>query len=172
MIAVAAFVQLAAILAIVVALFAGRMLWSKGTALSKPFQDSFGEASSKYKSAEASFDAVSNVPLSFAREKQRLATAKEEYGQLGPQKAQKLAVLQNNRRQKQLQHFLERFRLEDERVPMLGDKTKMMLYNVGVLDASDVDRWKISAIKGFGPKKTQVVLDWRAEKERMFRFDP
>jgi DNA-binding helix-hairpin-helix protein with protein kinase domain len=48
----------------------------------------------------------------------------------------------------------------------------MLLYNAGILDASDVDQWKISAIDGFGPKKTEALLEWRAGKERMFRFDP
>jgi DNA-binding helix-hairpin-helix protein with protein kinase domain len=170
--AVAEFIPLMAVLVIVAALIVGKRVWSRGSVLSKPFQDKFDEVSTKYKSAEAAFNSSAAVPVSFTREKERLAAAKAEYEQLVPLKAQKLATLQRDRKQKQLQHFLERFRLEDERVPMIGDKSKMLLYNAGILDASDVNQWKISAIDGFGPKKTEALLEWRAEKERMFRFDP
>jgi DNA-binding helix-hairpin-helix protein with protein kinase domain len=67
---------------------------------------------------------------------------------------------------------VERFRLEDERIPNIGDKNKQILYTWGILDASDVEESKIREIKGFGPVKIQSLLDWRQQKERQFRFDP
>jgi DNA-binding helix-hairpin-helix protein with protein kinase domain len=170
--AVAELIPLVAMLVIVVALIVGKKIWSNGAALASPFQGQFREASTQHKTAEADFDTISAAPASFVHQKQSLTASKAEYEQLGPLKAQKLAALQRDRKQKQLQHYLERFRIEDERVPMIGDKSKMLLYNAGIVDASDVDQWKVSAIDGFGPKKTEALLRWRAEKERMFRFDP
>jgi DNA-binding helix-hairpin-helix protein with protein kinase domain len=169
---VAEFMPLLAVLAILVALIVGKKTWSKGSVLSKPFADKFEEALTMYKAAEAAFDASSTVPAKFTQEKQHLAAAKAEYEQLGSWKAQKLAALDRDRKQKQLYHFLESFRLEDERISMIGDKSKMLLYNAGILDASDVEHRKISRIDGFGPKKTEALLEWRSQKERMFRFDP
>jgi DNA-binding helix-hairpin-helix protein with protein kinase domain len=95
-----------------------------------------------------------------------------QYRGRAPAKAARLAALEKDKRRKQLQHFLERFRIEDEQIPMFGDKTKMMLYNAGVLDASDVEERTISSIKGVGPKRVESLLQWRAAKEGQFRFDP
>ena len=161
-----------AIFAIMAALGIGRHFWGKGSVVVKAFQDEFKEASSEHQKTETMFDALSKVPTAFSAEKQKLADAKTEFQNLGGMKAQKRAALEKNKKQRQLDLFLERFRLEDERLPMIGDKTKMMLYNAGILDASDVVAWKISAIKGFGPKKTDAVMAWRIEKERLFQFDP
>jgi hypothetical protein len=156
---VTVFNALFAIITIIIALVIGTKLWGKGAALAKPFDDRYADLSNKYKSAESSFNQASFTPANFKSEKVSLEGVKAEYELLDPMKAKRLAALNSSRRQKQLEHFLERFRLEDERVPMIGDKTKMILYTWGVLDASDVDAAKISAIRVSVLKKSKRLLN-------------
>ena len=164
--------QIFAILAIMAALAIARHLWGKGSALAKAFRDEFKDATSEQQKAGAAFEALSKLSPAFSTEKQKLVDAKTEYHNLDAMKAQRRGALERDKRQRQLQLFLERFRLEDEQLPMIGDKTKMMLYNAGILDAADVEKWKVDAIKGFGPKRTNSVMKWRDERERQFQFDP
>jgi DNA-binding helix-hairpin-helix protein with protein kinase domain len=62
--------------------------------------------------------------------------------------------------------------LAENAVTNLGEKTKMILFTWGILDASDVEASKISQIKSFGPVRQQSLLAWRASKEAKFRFNP
>jgi DNA-binding helix-hairpin-helix protein with protein kinase domain len=167
-----ALVPLASVIAIVISLIVGHKLWTKGGAPAKPYLDSFRNASQSYKEAEAALDQSAGVPASFIGEKSRLEKAKAEFQDLGPQKAKRLAALQAGREQKQRQHFLERFRIEDATISGIGPKNKMILRTWGIEDAWDIEVGKVSSIKGFGPVKQQTLLAWRRGIEVQFRFDP
>ena len=163
---------LPAIVAIVVSLIVGHKLWLKGSAPIKPYIDSYENAFGAYTEAEAALDRSAAIPNKFGEEKRRLEAAKVEFQALGTQKAKRLAALQANREQKQRQHFLERFRLEDDTIPGIGPKNKLILRTWGIEDAFDIEVGRISSIKGFGPVKQQTLLAWRRSKEAQFRFDP
>ena len=120
----------------------------------------------------AALEQSAGIPSAFGTERQRLSAIKTEYEGLASLKARRVRELEASRERQQRQHFLERFRLEDERIPNIGDKNKQILYTWGILDASDVEESKIRQIKGFGPVKIQSLLDWRRQKEGQFRFDP
>jgi DNA-binding helix-hairpin-helix protein with protein kinase domain len=170
--AVTVLIPFGAIIAIVVALVIARKLWTKGGGPAQPFVDSYQGISQSYKDAEITFDRSETIPDSFMAEKQKLELAKAEFQQLGTEKAKRLAALQASRERKQRQHFLERFRIEDEKIPNIGPKYTMILRTWGIEDAWDIEKARISAIKGFGPVKISALLTWRRSKEAQFRFDP
>jgi DNA-binding helix-hairpin-helix protein with protein kinase domain len=170
--AAAALVPVTAIIAIGVALVVARHLWMKGGELTQPFLDLYRRTRENYKSAEESFEKSSSTPDSFLNEKRRLEMSKAELQKLQPEKAKRLSVLQAARELKQKQHFLEQYRIEDDKISMIGAKYTMTLRNWGIEDAWDIDERKISAIKGFGPARVNSLLAWRRSKELLFRFDP
>jgi DNA-binding helix-hairpin-helix protein with protein kinase domain len=166
------FSPLLSFIAVAISLIVAVSLWRKASATAKNFEEAYTEAVESYKSAETAFDLSADVPQPFRADKERLRAAKVEYEALPGLRSQRLRALDLARELKQRQHYLEGFRLEDERIPNMGDKTKMILYTWGILDAWDVDAKKIGQIKGFGPVRTKTLVDWRASKERNFRFDP
>jgi DNA-binding helix-hairpin-helix protein with protein kinase domain len=169
--AVALLGPFAAVLLIVGLLVVSKGIWSKGAGLAKPFYERFSEAASAYKQAEDAFDKTAAAPTSFNTEKQKLSVFKTEYEGLSLAKAARIKVLEASRERKQRQHFLERFRIEDDRIANIGPKNKVILAAWGIEDAWDVEDQKIAQIKGFGPVKRQALVDWRREKERLFKFE-
>lgn len=161
-----------AVLAIAGALIAFAKLWSRGGSRAKPMMDQYSSALAAFKSAEHAFDQSADSPVAFTNQKRSLERDKVEYLALPALQRKRRAELDAAREQKQRQRFLESFRIEDEPIPNLGEKTKLILYTWGILDASDVESSKISQIKGFGPVRQQSLLVWRASKEAQFRFNP
>ncbi len=161
-----------AVLVIAAVLFFSKKVWNRGAVLAQQFYDKFSEAIDRFKQAEEAFDKTATVPASFNNEKQNLNARKKEYEGLSADKAARLKVLDGSRERKQRQHFLERFRIEDERIANIGPKNKLILAAWGIEDAWDVEEQKIAQIKGFGPVKKQALVDWRREKEQQFRFEP
>jgi len=161
-----------ALLVIIGALVACSKMWSHGGQFAKTFTDQYSSALGTFRNAEQSIMKSAEPPTAFKNQKQQLERDKAEYQDLPAQRVKRRAVLEAAREQKQRLRFLERFRIEDEQIPNLGEKTKMILYTWGILDASDVDLGKISQIKGFGPVRQQSLLAWRASKESQFRFNP
>jgi hypothetical protein len=87
-------------------------------------------------------------------------------------RAQRMAELSAGGRQKQLQRFLESHRIEDAVLPNIGKGRKQLLRVYNIEDASDVEPFRISGIKGFGPTMQRTLLAWRVSIEQRFRFDP
>ncbi|WP_074652657.1 hypothetical protein [Terriglobus roseus] len=121
---------------------------------------------------ESALDKSAIIPPEFASERKKLERAKADYQGLEPEKAKRLAALQAAREQKQRQHYLERFRIEDEVIPGIGPKYKADLRGFNIEDAWDIDAGLISGIKGFGKVKVNTLVAWRRSKEAGFRFDP
>ena len=161
-----------AVVASVVALMMGKGLWAKGAGLTASFQEAFKTAEARFEASEATFAKAAEAPSSYTQEKARLSSDKKAFDELGPQKAKRAKELENSRERKQRQHFLERFRIEDEKIPSIGPKNKLLLAAWNIEDAWDVEAGRLSQVKGFGPVKRKILLDWRFSKERQFRFDP
>jgi len=171
-VAYALLAPLFAVCSIAGSLFICRNLWKKGNTLVDPFYKEQKSAFESYHSVETTLSESANVPAEFSAERIRLERAKIEYQNLEPEKARRLAELQAAREKKQRQHFLERFRIEDESIPGIGPGYKAILRMWNIEDAWDVEASKISGIKGFGPVKVNTLVAWRRSKEVMFRFDP
>jgi len=172
MVVVATLVPLAAFCVIVVSLVVSKKLWKKGNALVTSFYDDQKTAHEHYQAIEATFNKASEVPSEYVGERKRLEKAKVDYQNLEPEKARRIAQLQAARERKQRQHFLEKFRIEDETISGIGTKFKTLLKLWNIEDAWDIDAAVIQGIKGFGPVKVNTLVAWRRSKELLFRFDP
>ncbi|WP_263419306.1 helix-hairpin-helix domain-containing protein [Terriglobus albidus] len=165
-------IPFAAICVIVASLFASKKLWVKGHTFVVRFYETQKLVDERYRSIDLSFKEASNIPKEFGDERKKLEHAKVAYQGLEPEKASRLAQLQAARERKQRQHFLEKFRIEDETIAGIGTKFKALLKLWNIEDAWDVDPVVISGIKGFGPVKINTMVAWRQSKEKLFRFDP
>ena len=91
--AVAALPKVAAIVVIVIALMLARGLWTKGSAMVKPFRDDAVAAEAAFEVAESALNKAAETPTSFTQEKARLAKEKKDFEELGPLKARRLKEL-------------------------------------------------------------------------------
>ena len=71
-----------------------------------------------------------------------------------------------------LNAYLDRFLIEDAHIPGVGEKLTLTLQVWGVETAADVSYAHISAVDGFGPKRTADLLAWRTGLETSFRRLP
>ncbi len=114
---------------------------------------------------------LDEVPAAFQQTKQRLKAEKEVLTGLPALRVQRMAELNANLQQKQLTRFLERHRIEDAIIPVIGPGRKTLLRCYNVEDASDVVPSRLN-IKGFGPSLKASLLTWRNVVEQRFVFNP
>lgn len=63
----------------------------------------------------------------------------------------------------------KRFLIEDAQIPGVGEKLALTLQAWGIETAADVSSASVSAVNGFGPKRTKDLVDWRNGVEANFR---
>jgi DNA-binding helix-hairpin-helix protein with protein kinase domain len=88
------------------------------------------------------------------------------------ERLRRLQALEANRRQAQLQAFLDRCRIDRARIKGIGDTKKATLQSYGIETAADIVGHKVLAVPGFGPVLLKRLQGWRAAQERRFVFDP
>ncbi len=108
----------------------------------------------------------------FRAKRRELAIARDDYQALRARRQEKLQRLQSDRRERQLQRFLDRHRLADARIPGIGPGREATLRSYGVETAADVTRDAVTRVHGFGPTLVGALLAWRRAIERTFVFDP
>jgi DNA-binding helix-hairpin-helix protein with protein kinase domain len=101
-----------------------------------------------------------------------LERAVEEYRGLSGAKANVLARLKAERRDRQLHEFLDRFLIQRASIAGIGPARTMTLASFGIESAADINRSAIMGIPGFGPSIADKLLAWRANHERRFAYNP
>jgi DNA-binding helix-hairpin-helix protein with protein kinase domain len=147
-------------------------LWRLSNADAKAFVEAYQSAMKEYASRVEEWNRIKALPTKFIETKQKLVAAKSMFTELPALRARKLAELNATRRQRQLQHFLESYRIEDAVLSGIGKGRKELLRAYNVADADDVAPSTISNIKGFGPTMRATLLAWRSSLELTFQFDP
>lgn len=160
------------IIILISGLYGMTKLWRSGEAEAKGFADDYKAATKDYATGVAEWNRIKAVPVAFTATMQNLTAAKLMFNELPVMRARKIAELNANRRQKQLQQFLESHRIEDAVLPGIGKGRKELLRVYNVEDAFDVEPSKISNIKGFGPTMRATLLAWRRLVEEKFQFEP
>lgn len=90
-----------------------------------------------------------------------------------PRKRQQgLANLEVERRQRQLERYLDRFRIDRADIPGIGTSRTSMLASYGIETAADITKHSVRKIPGFGDKLTGELLNWRNGHEQNFHFNP
>lgn len=109
---------------------------------------------------------------SFDKKIAELTALRTEWLDLPALRQAKFAKLLANRETIARNQFLDGFEVERATISGIGPAKKAMLESYGIETAADVNRQAVLRVPGFGPALTQRLLDWRAELERRFKFNP
>jgi len=74
--------------------------------------------------------------------------------------------------QAKLNGYLERFDIENFKIPKFGEAKKQLLRTNGVRNAADVSKLKRITIKGIGPANIQILTDWKRHMASGFTYSP
>jgi DNA-binding helix-hairpin-helix protein with protein kinase domain len=83
-----------------------------------------------------------------------------------------LARLRLTREARQRDAYLDRYRIRDARIPGIGQAKAATLSSFGIETAADVNSGAVHNVPGFGDVLTAVLVDWRRDLERRFRYNP
>lgn len=109
---------------------------------------------------------------SFNRRKRTLIEMHDEWGRLGDKESSELAKLQGSAQSRARRRYLEGCFIDRASIPGVGPAKRTALRSFGIETAADVDRYAVLQVRGFGERLTQNMLDWRAQCERRFKFNP
>lgn len=148
------------------------LVWPRMTEKKRQaIEQSFTMASTAWQTALARWNKEAKEEL-FTVKFKELERIHKEFLDLHNERRRRLARLEADRRQLQLESYLDRFRIDTARIPGIGQSRTGMLGAYGIETASDIDPVKIQEIPGFGIKITAELVSWRKEHERNFRFNP
>jgi DNA-binding helix-hairpin-helix protein with protein kinase domain len=108
----------------------------------------------------------------FRAKTQELELVKRQLVDLPGKRQRGLANLEAERRQRQLERYLDRFRIDRADIPGIGSSRTSMLASYGIETASDITKHTVHKIPGFGHKLTSELLNWRKGHEQNFSFNP
>jgi DNA-binding helix-hairpin-helix protein with protein kinase domain len=145
-------------------------LWRRGDEGSIEFEQARRHALRSFQVAQSRWSNVEKVPAAFIQVKTSLEAQKREFEQLPALKAQRMAQLQSEVRNKQLQRWLEKHKIEAATIPNIGQGRKNTLRAYGIEDASDIHY--SMQIKGFGDSLKSNLWGWRVSVEQRFVFNP
>jgi DNA-binding helix-hairpin-helix protein with protein kinase domain/Flp pilus assembly protein TadD len=101
-----------------------------------------------------------------------LKNKKTEYQNLPAILQRRLQQLEKGVRQRQLERFLDGFRIDKAQINGIGHARQITLRSYGLETAADVTLNAVLNVPGFGPTYTAKLLAWRSNIERGFVFDP
>jgi DNA-binding helix-hairpin-helix protein with protein kinase domain len=102
----------------------------------------------------------------------QLETARRQLQDLPAKRTAELARLERDKRQVQLEAFLEPFRIAKALIPGIGPLRTATLESYGIETAADITEAAITAVPGFGSVMAGKLVSWRRQVEGSFVFDP
>jgi DNA-binding helix-hairpin-helix protein with protein kinase domain len=106
----------------------------------------------------------------FLRQRQTLEATREEYVGLDQHKRREIENYKSQRRQRQLQAFLDNFEIRNSKIRGIGPAKQAALASFGVDTAADITMAKVLAVPGIGHALAQDMLKWRTTCERKFVY--
>ena len=101
-----------------------------------------------------------------------LKTKKTEYQNLATVLQRKLQQLEKEVYQRQLERFLDGYRIDKAQISGIGHARKITLRSYGLETAADITLNAVLSVPGFGPTYASKLLVWRSNIEQRFVFDP
>lgn len=101
-----------------------------------------------------------------------LKNRKIEYQDLATVLRQKLQQLEKEVYQRQLERFLDGYRIDKAQISGIGHARKITLRSYGLETAADITMTSVLSVPGFGPTYASKLLVWRSNIEHRFVFDP
>lgn len=97
---------------------------------------------------------------------------KNRFDGLVAEEQRALADLPKQAHQRQLNEFLDKYYVDKAKLSGIGPTKLATLRSFGIETAADIEWNRIIKIRGFGEVLTRTLVDWRKEKERIFKFNP
>ena len=135
------------------------------------FKNAMFEAEGRLSQAIADWQSSAG-PASFSTAKAKFEACRVEVKGMPMKRAKALEQLKQSHQKLQLDHFLDRFELEDAKIDDIGPGRKRTLASYGIETALDLVPNRIGAVPGFGPKRVERLMKWRQSVAAKFRFDP
>lgn len=95
-----------------------------------------------------------------------------EYRGLNEEKTRALTRLNSERRDRQLNDYLDNFLIRRATISGIGHARTTMLASYGIESAADIKTQAILNISGFGQATADKLLDWRKKLEGKFVYKP
>jgi DNA-binding helix-hairpin-helix protein with protein kinase domain/Flp pilus assembly protein TadD len=130
------------------------------------------EAEKKWRDVEQRWRTMGGEDQRFHARRRELEARKAEYQDLPNVRQRKIQDLERRLRQRQLEKYLDGFRIDKARIHGIGHARMITLRSYGIETAADVTSNAILSVHGFGPAYTAKLLAWRDSIERRFVFDP
>jgi DNA-binding helix-hairpin-helix protein with protein kinase domain len=158
----------------IVAIFVGRII-SKSNLKYKKVRN---EVIRNYFDAKRSFEDITEEwnrepnMKNFQCKKDELLEKGESYKSLMKERQFKIEELERNQKDLQLKKYLDKFRIDDERIHGVGTGKKALLRSFGVETALDITANHLGAIPRLGKSCTARLFEWREKIELLFAFNP
>jgi DNA-binding helix-hairpin-helix protein with protein kinase domain len=132
--------------------------------------DAYRAAKTEYASAARQLDQANSFP-GYVAARTAAQQASQSWDDLPRVQAQKHQKLERNKRQTQLQQFLQRQMIEKAVIAGIGPGRVAMLSAYGIDTAFDLVATRIAQVPQFGPVLTDRLVSWRHACERAFVYD-
>ncbi|MEB2283268.1 MAG: topoisomerase DNA-binding C4 zinc finger domain-containing protein [Myxococcales bacterium] len=107
---------------------------------------------------------------SFKSLSEELSVAHNTLRKLPEEERQLRQEYQNQRRQKQLEEYLNKYDIQHNSVKGIGPAKLATLTSYGITTAADISLSKLLSVPGFGKANSRGLLDWRSKLERNFVY--
>jgi len=158
-------------LIVLAALGAGTFALKGHRASTRELRQAKTNAEHTFKDVQKRWRPAHEAGRKFNTKLEELKTAKTEYQNLPTVLQRKLQQLEQEVYQRQLERFLDGFRIDKARISGIGHARQITLRSYGLETAADITQNAVLAVPGFGPTYTAKLLVWRASIEQRFVFD-
>jgi DNA-binding helix-hairpin-helix protein with protein kinase domain len=110
--------------------------------------------------------------LRFHQKLEELRSKKSEHISLPALQQRKLNDLEKMSRERQLNRYLDHFRIADAKLQDIGADKLITLQAYGLETAADVSRESLQRVPGFSGALSYRLLSWRQSLEQRFVFNP
>lgn len=137
----------------------------------KEWQDKYSKADEVYEKAVHNWESRIGIPKLYEL-RNNLEEAANQYKALPGAKAAALQKLQADRRNRQLQDFLDKYLIRSAAIPGIGPAKTVTLASYGIETAADVSQHAVTSVPGFGEATAAKLIAWRKICERNFVYNP
>jgi DNA-binding helix-hairpin-helix protein with protein kinase domain len=106
----------------------------------------------------------------FLEVQSELEKAKFDLSNMAAERARRIEELTSEGKQKEV--FLDKFRIDQGKIPGVGQGRASVLASFGIETAWDVSQQKIRSVPGFGPTLISNLMTWRADHLARFQYNP
>lgn len=135
------------------------------------WQSKYTKADEAYEKAAQEWEVRTGIPKLYELKKS-LEEAAKNYRALSGEKASALQKLQSDRRERQLQTFLDRFLIRTGNISGIGPAKTVTLASYGIETAADISHRSVTSVPGFGDATAGKLIAWRKKCERNFAYNP